>query len=115
MKVTKAVSRTTGKLSVPGQNLCQVIIAVLSKRKFLAGGNLLRGKKLQPFSPIPVTLQKDFLFLYKLKGSQTHKCLVKYYQCSWQCLLRKTAQKIAVLTSDFLKRFPADDGLLSEL
>lgn len=78
MKVTKAVSRTVGKLSVPGQNLCQVIIAVLSKHSFLAGGNLLMGKQLQPLLPIPVTLQVDFLFLYKLKGSQTHKRLVKY-------------------------------------
>lgn len=34
MKVTKAVSWTMGKLSMPGQNLCQVIIAVLSKCKF---------------------------------------------------------------------------------
>lgn len=79
MKVTRAVSWTMGKLSVPGQNLCQVIIAVLSKHKFLAGGNLPRGKQLQPLCPIPLILQKDFLFLYKLKGSQTHKCLVKYY------------------------------------
>lgn len=51
MKVTKAVSWTMGKLSMPGQNLCQVIIAVLSKCKFLAGGNLLRGKQLQPLFP----------------------------------------------------------------
>lgn len=79
MKVTKAVSQTMGKLSMPGQNLCQLIIAVLNKHKFIAGGNLLGQKQLQPLFPIPVTLQMDFLFLYKLRGSQTHKCLVKYY------------------------------------
>lgn len=78
MEVTKAVSWTMGKLSVPGQNLCQVIITVLNKHKFIAGENLLREKQLQPLFPIPVTLQMDFLFLYKLRGSQTRKCLIKY-------------------------------------
>lgn len=79
MKVTKVVSWTVGKLCMPGQNLCQVIIVVLNKHKFTAGGNLLRGKELQPLFPIPVTLKMGFLFLYKLRGSQTDKCLLKCY------------------------------------
>lgn len=78
MKVTKEVSWTMGKLSMPGQNLGQVIIAVLNKYEFISGGDLLRGKQLQPLFPIPVTLQMDFLFLYKLWGSQIHKCLVRH-------------------------------------
>lgn len=53
MKVTKEVSWTMSKLSVPGQNLGQAIIAVLKKYKFISGGNLLRGKQLQPLFPIP--------------------------------------------------------------
>lgn len=51
MEVTKEVSWTTGKLSMPGQSLGQVIVAVLNKYKFISGGNLLRGEQLQPLFP----------------------------------------------------------------